>query len=552
MHQVADAAAMQPADADSLFARLEELNSIGVSLSKEKDITRLLEKILLAAKSITNADGGTLYRINDEGNCQFEIMRTDSLNIAMGGTTGVPIPFYPIHLVGRDGLPNNSMVVAYSVLHDRTVNIPDAYAAEGFDFSGTKNFDKKTGYRSKSFLTVPMKNHENEIIGVLQLINAQDRRTGEIIPFSAADQSLAESLASQAAIALTTRLLINQLEDLFEAFIKLINTAIDDKSPYTGGHCQRVPVLTMMLAEAAIRTRTGPLREFTLDEHALYELKLAGLLHDCGKVTTPVHIVDKATKLQTIFDRIDLIDTRFEVAKREAEIALLKAKLELLASDPRADTSGLEARFRRRIEALDDDRNFLRRANIGGESMSREDVERVQRIGRMTWTNEDGEVAPLLAADEVYNLSITRGTLTREDRQIINNHVAMTYKMLSALPWPKHLRGVPEIAASHHERLDGKGYHRGLTAEAMPLQARIVAIADIFEALTAKDRPYKAGKTLSESLEILGRMAVDNHVDSDLFDVFIRERVYLRYAEQFLDPVQINQVDETRIPGYTP
>ena len=387
---------------------------------------------------------------------------------------------------------------------------------------------------------------------MLQLINAQDRRTGEIIPFSAADQSLAESLASQAAIALTTRLLINQLEDLFEAFIKLINTAIDDKSPYTGGHCQRVPVLTMMLAEAAIRTRTGPLREFTLDEHALQELKLAGLLHDCGKVTTPVHIVDKATKLQTIFDRIDLIDTRFEVAKREAEIAMLQAKVELLAADPRADTSALETELRQRLDALDDDRRFLRRANIGGETMSREDIERVERIARMTWTNEEGEVAPLLSADEVYNLSITRGTLTREDRQIINNHVAMTYKMLSALPWPKHLRGVPEIAASHHERLDGRGYHRGLTAEAMPLQSRIVAIADIFEALTAKDRPYKSGKTLSESLEILGRMALENHIDSDLFDVFIRERVYLKYAEQFLDPVQIEPVDETRIPGYTP
>jgi HD-GYP domain-containing protein (c-di-GMP phosphodiesterase class II) len=552
MHQVAAPAAVNAADTDGLFRRLEELNSIGVSLSKEKDITRLLEKILIAAKTITNADGGTLYRINDEGNCQFEIMRTDSLNIAMGGTTGVAIPFYPIHLIGREGLPNNSMVVAYSVLHDSTVNIPDAYVAEGFDFSGTKNFDKKTGYRSKSFLTVPMKNHENEIIGVLQLINAQDRKTGEIIPFSAADQGLAESLASQAAIALTTRLLINQLEELFEAFINLINTAIDDKSPYTGGHCQRVPVLTMMLAEAAIRTRTGPLREFSLDEHSLYELKLAGLLHDCGKVTTPVHIVDKATKLQTIFDRIDLIDTRFEVAKREAEVEMLKAKLKLLENNPRADTGGLEAEYAQRIAAFDDDRNFLRRANIGGEFMSVADIERVQRIARMEWVNEQGEQAPLLSADEVYNLSITRGTLTREDRQIINNHVAMTYKMLSALPWPKHLRGVPEIAASHHERLDGKGYHRGLTAEKMPLQARIVAIADIFEALTAKDRPYKPGKTLSESLEILGRMALENHVDSHLFDVFIREKVYMKYAEQFLDPVQINQVDETQIPGYTP
>ena len=541
---------MQQPVSDDLFRRLEELNSIGVSLSKEKDTTRLLEKILIAAKSITNADGGTLYRI-DEGTCRFEIMRTDSLNIAMGGTTGVAIPFYPIHLIGREGLPNNSMVVAYSVLHDRTVNIPDAYTAEGFDFSGTKNFDKKTGYRSKSFLTVPMKNHENEIIGVLQLINAQDRETGEIISFSAADQSLAESLASQAAIALTNRQLINQLEALFEAFIKLINTAIDDKSAYTGGHCQRVPILTMMLAEAAIRARSGPLKDFCLSEQELYELKLAGLLHDCGKVTTPVHIVDKATKLETIFDRIELIDVRFEVAKRDAEIEVLNEKLKRLAKDPKADVSSLDAKLAQQVAALDDDRNFLRRGNIGGEFMRAEDVERIERIARNVWINEVGERAPLLTEEEVYNLSIRRGTLTREDREIINNHVAMTYKMLSALPWPKQLRGVPEIAASHHERLDGKGYHRGLTAERMSLQARVVAIADIFEALTAKDRPYKPGKTLSESLEILGRMTLENHVDPHLFDVFIRERVYLKYAEQFLDPVQIDTVDETRIPGYT-
>ena len=219
------------------------------------------------------------------------------------------------------------MVVAYSVLRDETVNIADAYAAEGFDFTGTKSFDKKTGYRSKSFLTVPMKNHEDEIIGVLQLINAKDRVTGEIVPFFEADQHLAESLASQAAVALTNRQLINQLESLFESFISLINAAIDDKSPYTGGHCQRVPTLTMMLAEAVNDTDEGPLADFVMTDKDRYELKIAGLLHDCGKVTTPVHVVDKATKLQTIFDRIGLIDTRFEILKRDAEIAMLKAKL---------------------------------------------------------------------------------------------------------------------------------------------------------------------------------------------------------------------------------
>src|SRR5476649_1492917 len=304
-------------DSANLLERLEQLNQVGVALSKETDINRLLEAILLAAKKITNADGGTLYRVMDERNLKFEIMRNDTLNIAMGGTTGVDIPFPPINLFDPDGKPVNTMVAAYAFHHDTSVNIADAYIEEGFDFSGTKNFDKQTGYRSQSFLTVPMKNHENEIIGVLQLINSMDPATGAIVPFSAADQRLAESLASQAAIALTNRHLINQLEALFESFINMINTAIDEKSPYTGGHCQRVPLLTMMLAEAVNETKDGPLHDFTMTDKDRYELKIAGLLHDCGKVTTPVHVVDKATKPEALFDRIHMIDTRFEVLKRD-------------------------------------------------------------------------------------------------------------------------------------------------------------------------------------------------------------------------------------------
>ena len=232
---------------DELGERLEQLNLIGASLSAERDIDRLLELILAAAKSITGADGGTLYRVAEDKTLRFEIVRTSSLKYYLGGTSGNPVPFYPIHLY-RDGKPNHSMVAAYAALTGKTVNIADAYIAEGFDFSGTRQFDSKTGYRSKSFLTVPMRNHQHETIGVLQLINAQDPESGAIVPFSDADQRLAESLASQAAIALTNRMLINQLEQLFESFINLINSAIDEKSPYTGGHCQRVPVLTMMLA----------------------------------------------------------------------------------------------------------------------------------------------------------------------------------------------------------------------------------------------------------------------------------------------------------------
>ena len=533
---------------DDLLQRLEELNRVGVSLSKEKDINRLLENILIAAKNIVNADGGTLYRMVDDRTLKFEILRTDSLNIAMGGTTGVEIPFYPIAIYDEAGKPNNSMVVAYAVLHDQTINIADAYSEQGFDFTGTKNFDKKTGYRSQSFLTIPMKNHENEIIGVLQLINAKDRVSGEIIAFSATDEQLAESLASQAAIALTNRLLISQLENLFESFIRLINTAIDEKSPYTGGHCARVPVLTMMIAEAVNNTKTGPLKDFNMSEKDRYELKIAGLLHDCGKVTTPVHVVDKSTKLETIYDRINLIDTRFEVLKRDAEIKLLKAKLRA-GKDPNA-IAKLEAEYRSRIKQLNQDREFLRKTNIGGEFANEKLLQRVREIAAYTWSAIDGRRTNFLTDEEVENLTISRGTLNGKEREIINNHVVVTIKMLEALPWPRHLRKVPEYAGGHHERVDGKGYPRGLRREQMSVQARIMGIADIFEALTAKDRPYKVGKTLTESLHILGRLKIDGHIDTDLFDVFVREKVYLEYAKQFLDPSQIDKVNESKIPGY--
>lgn len=528
--------------ADDLVQRLEQLHAIGASLSAERDIHRLLETILTAAKSITRADGGTLYRLTEDGSAlRFEIVRTSSLKYYLGGTTGQPIPFYPIHLVGKDGKPNHGMVAAYAALTGKTVNIADAYAADGFDLSGTRNFDKKTGYRSKSFLTVPMANHDREIIGVLQLINAQDPKTGEIVPFSPADQRLAESLASQAAIALTNRMLINQLEQLFESFIALINTAIDEKSPYTGGHCQRVPALTMLLAEAVNDTRDGPLSDFHMTDKDRYELKIAGLLHDCGKVTTPVHVVDKATKLEGIYDRIHLLDTRFEVLKRDAEIEMLKE-----------GTPAAAVRYRERLRRIDEDRMFLRAANIGGERMREEDIERVRRIAEYRWTDTSGHEAKFLADDEVKNLVIRSGTLNAEERQVINHHIVATIKMLEALPWPRHLKNVPEYAGGHHERMDGKGYPRGLTREQMSVQARVMGIADIFEALTAKDRPYKKGKTLSESLEILGRFSQNGHIDPDLFDVFVRRKVYRRYAELFLDKNQIDEVDESRIPGYTP
>lgn len=543
-----------------LLKRLERLNAIGIALSAERDNPRLLEMILLGAQEITNADGGTLYILNDDKHLKFEMMSNKTLNISLGGTTGKEIPFLPLPLYLEDGSPNLTTVAAYAVLNNKTVNIVDAYQAQDFDFSGTRKFDEKTGYRSQSFLTIPMKNHESEVIGVLQLINAVDVDTGKIIPFSLANQSLVESLASQAAVAMTNHNLIEGLKSLFESFIELIADAIDQKSPYTGGHCRRVPELAKMLTQAAIDTKSGPLKDFTLNENEFYELKVASWLHDCGKVTTPEAIMDKPTKLSSIFDRIELIDQRFELLKQQAEMSMLRKQLALLQSNTIANGSvGLLSQMAEMENALkvfkstcDDDRDFLKTSNIGAESMSAQDQQRVRDIGSMKILDSEGCETSFLTEDEVYNLSIARGTLTSEERQIINNHIVVTINMLESLPYPKSLMRVPEYAGGHHERMDGKGYPRGLTREQMSVPARVMGIADIFEALTSKDRPYKKAKTLSESLAILGRMKEDHHIDPDLFDLFVREKIYLKYAEQFLEPEQIDEVDITKIPGYRP
>ena len=550
--EVAKYLASAPKAVHTYISDLEEqitnLAQIGLALSKERDMSKLLEMILLEAKRISNSDGGTLYMMTDDKRLKFEIMMTDSLNFHMGGTSGKDIPFYPVKLFDDEGEPNNSMVAAFVGISGETVNIEDAYKAEGFDFSGTKMFDEKTGYHSKSFLTVPLKNHEDEIIGVLQLLNAQTNKSKKIIEFSSEIQGKVEALASQAAVAITNKNLIKDLENLFESFIKLIASAIDAKSPYTGGHCERVPEITMLLADAVQKTKSGPFADFKLSDQEMYELKIAAWLHDCGKVATPEFVVDKSTKLETIYDRINEVETRFAVLQRDHEIKRLKKELLIERDDSLSHKEKnkkidmLKKDYRKIIRKIKNDLSFVQESNVGGEFMSNDKKQRIHEIAQYRW-KPNGKMQNFLSEDEIYNLTIPRGTLTPEERQVINDHIVVTINMLDELPYPKHLKNIPEFAGGHHEKLDGTGYPKGLTKEEMSIQARIMAIADIFEALTARDRPYKKGKTLSQAMRILGFMKDDAHIDVDLFDIFVKQKIYMKYAKGFLEPEQIDEVN---------
>jgi len=530
-----------------LEEQIEHLSDIGIALSKEKNMQLLLEMILEEARRITNCDGRTLYMMTGDDKLKFEIVRTDSLKFHMGGTSGEEIPFYPVKLYTEEGKPNHGMIAAYAGLTGEAINIPDAYKADGFDFSGTKMFDEKTGYRSKSFLTVPLTNHLDEIIGVIQLLNAQNPQTGEVIPFSEEAQKLVESLCSQAAVAITNKQLIEQLEELFEAFIKLIATAIDKKSPYTGGHCTRVPVLTMMLADAVEDVNYGPYKNFSMTDEERYELYIAGWLHDCGKVATPTHVVDKGTKLETIFDRIETINTRFEVLKRDVKIDYLQKILDTKPSSDKA-IKVLENEYKSKLRKIRKDQMFIQACNVGGEYMAKELQERVIKISNYPY-RQNGKKRSFLSKEEVRNLNIPKGTLLPEERQIINDHIVITIDMLNQLPYPKHLKNVPEFAGGHHEKLDGTGYPQGLTHDEMSPQAKIMAIADVYEALTAADRPYKDGKKLSLAMRIMGFMRDDYHIDPDLFEIFVKEGVYKKYAEEHVKFSQIDDVDQGSILG---
>lgn len=523
-------------------AQFWRLIEIGISLSSERNTARLFERILIEAQAITHADGGTLYLLKEQDGrpvLEFEILHNNSLGLRLGGTSGNPITLAPLPLYEPGTLaPNHHNIATHTALSKRMVNIRDAYDVKDFDFSGAKAFDQRTGYRSMSFLTVPLVNHADEVIGVMQLVNAQDERSGQSVPFEANIESIVAALASYAAVALDNQILLQDHKNLLDAFIKVIAQAIDAKSSHTSAHCQRVPVLTELIAEAACETKDGPLAGFNLDDEGWYELRVASWMHDCGKLATPDSVLDKSTKLHLMRDAIDEIRTRFTVLMRDVEIAYLEKRLR----EPQ-HADALLAECERQLVELREECGFVERANVGGEFMKPEDQARIRHIAERRWRDRDGQERPLLTDEEVAFLCIERGTLSQEERQIINNHMKVTIQMLESLPFPKNLKRVPEYAGGHHEKMDGSGFPKGLTREQMSWPARMMAIADIFEALTASERPYKLPMKISQALSILKRMRDQNHIDPDLYELFLKGRVWEKYARSNLRPEQLDVED---------
>ena len=518
--------------------RVHKLTQIGTALSANENLDTLLEMIVTEAKNLTSADGGTLYLL-EKKQLHFQVIQTDSLKIKMGGLSE-KIAWAPLPLYLENGIPNKAMVAATCALEDHLINIPDVYEAKGFSFEGTKKFDQGTGYRSKSMLVIPMKNHEHEIIGVLQLINKLHPQSNEVIAFEDEDEKITLSLASQAAIAITNTSLIQGLENLLESFLKSIIFAISKKSPYTAGHIKRMVKLSVMFAEAINQDTTiYANKHFTAEE--IKQINFAALMHDIGKLATPEQIIDKATKLETIYDRITLVESRIKTIEKALNVKFLEDKFSILEGQSDTGLETLKQTLEAQMETLHTYQNHIKMCNKANITLSNEDVATIHHIAEQTWQIGE-ETYSILTPDEAHHLSIQRGTLTLEEREIINAHAKLSVDILNSLPFPKKYQQIPQISGNHHEKLNGKGYPQGLKNDEISFEARILTIADIFEALTASDRPYKQSMPLSTAMKILYTMAKEGELDKEMVKFFYSSGLYLEYAKAFLPERYIDEV----------
>jgi len=519
---------------------IQRLTRIGEALSGETDLAKIFDMILEEAIEYTGADGATIYMYNEQTQqLEFEIVYNRTMNMRQGGSHG-KVDWPPIPLYDEHGKPRINRIVT-SVYHTKElVYFDDVYKAEGYDVSGTMMTDKSRNYRSKSMVTLPLKNHENEVLGIIQMINAMDK-DGNIISFNDEHRTMLSSLASQAAIALSNRHLIESLETLLMQFMSAIAKAIERKSKYSSNHITRVAELTDMFALKLNENGRGKLKDLKFNANELKELSMAGMMHDVGKIVTPESIMDKSTKLETIMDRISLVSQRFITMK--TLLRYVKASLPAAEYEAR-----IKAWFGDKVEVdkieayLDSELEFITKVNQGGEWLSDEVVDRISALAEINFEYE-GLHYFLISEDEMKNLQIRKGTLMPEEIKEMAQHVSVTWEMLSRLTFPKKYANVATYAAQHHEKLNGTGYPHGLTAEQIPMQSRIIAIADIFEALTAPDRPYTKAKTLSQALNIMAKCVKDGELDRDLVDFFLESGLYLDFANEYMDPAQIDDPD---------
>ena len=526
--------------AQQQVAHIQRLTRIGEALSSETDLAKIFDMILEEAIEYTGADGATIYMVNEQAQqLEFVIVYNRTMNMRQGGSHG-KVDWPPLPLYDEEGKPRINRIVT-SVYHTKElVYFDDVYEARGYDISGTMMTDKSRNYRSKSMVTLPLKNHEDEVLGIIQMINATDS-AGNIISFNDEHRTMLSSLASQAAISLSNRHLIESLETLLMQFMSAIAKAIERKSKYSSNHITRVAELTDMFALKLNENGRGKLKDLKFNANELKELSMAGMMHDVGKIVTPEFIMDKSTKLETIMDRIILVSQRFTTMK-----TLLKYVKSSVSAGEYEDK--IKAWFGEKVfpekveEYLDSELEFITKINQGGEWLPDEVIARIAALAEINFEYE-GLHYFLISEDEMKNLQIRKGTLTREEIREMAQHVHVTWEMLSQLTFPKKYANVATYAAQHHEKLNGKGYPYGLTAEQIPMQSRIIAIADIFEALTAPDRPYTKAKTLSEALNIIARCVRDGELDRDLVDFFLDSSLHLDFAKQFMDPAQIDNPD---------
>jgi len=514
---------------------LKNLFKIAQMMQAELDPANLLEMIVEQAKTFTHADGATLYLISDDKKeLVFKVSHNDTLNIHIDSLhNDVEWSNLPLYLDNMQ--PNMQMVAVLAALNKKTIMIDDVYNISEFDFAGTKLFDKNTGYRSRSMLVVPLLNHENETIGILQLINKKNIY-GETIPFDTFDKESTSALASQASVAIVNAALIKSLEESFEVFIRTIAKAIDSKSHHTGEHVRRVAKIADMIAKAIDKSDEGYYKDVYYSDEDLKQIHLAALLHDVGKIATPGYIMEKKNKLETIIDRMELIDERIEILKRDVKIKYLEKELEVLKNQKNTpeDQSHYEAK---ELTALDDIRSFLHQTNIGSEFLEDDKILYLQMLAKKTY-QIDGKDVQFLRASELENLSIRKGTLTDKERDIIRNHANATVEILDAIPFPKSLKRVPDIACNHHEKLDGTGYPRQLKGDELTLEDRILILADMFEALSASNRSYKRPNSMSEIAAIMQNLIDRGHMDKHLVQFFFESGIYREYARSELNAEQ--------------